>query len=104
MYYAAAAATILVVITLIYLNKFELGHHSHTIRLTTSDKINQMVAVISVLTHYGVSINQIMVNNHLDGLVVIEININASRKHQLHELIHKLNELEGISRVSIDRE
>jgi putative Mg2+ transporter-C (MgtC) family protein len=104
MYYAAAAATILVVITLIYLNKFELGHHSHTIRLTTSDKINQMAAVISVLTHYGVSINQIMVNNHLDGLVVIEININASRKHQLHELIHKLNELEGISRVSIDRE
>ena len=104
MYFAAAVSTILVVFTLIYLNKFELDHNTYTIRITTSDQINQMAAIISAFAQHGVHINQMTINNQDHGIVTIGITVNAPKRHQLQQLMVKLNELEGISRASIDRE
>jgi putative Mg2+ transporter-C (MgtC) family protein len=104
MYYAAAIATILVVLTLLYLNRFELGHHQYSMRITTSDQINQMAAIFTAFVHHGIEISQMTINNQTEGIATIELAINAPRKARLRDLVVKLNELEGIQEAVIIQE
>jgi len=101
MYYAAAIATILVVFTLVYLNKFEIGHHPYSIRITANDQINQMAPIFTAFVQHGIEITQLTISNQTEGVVTIDMTINAPRKAKLRELVVKLNELEGIQEAVI---
>ncbi len=101
MYFPAAVATILVVLTLVYLNKFELGHHRYSMRITASDQINQMAALFTVFVQHGIEISQLSIDNQNHGVATIELTISAPRKAKLRELIVRLNELEGIQEAVI---
>lgn len=101
MYHAAAVTTILVVLTLFYLNKVELGHGRYTMRITTRDQINQIAAVFAVFAQFGIEISQMTLSNQNDGVATIELAVNTPRKARIRELAVKLNELEGIQEAVI---
>ncbi len=101
MNYTAIIASVLIVLVLTYLNRFEVWH-SYTIVITTNNQNEEFEDIFALLTEYDVTINKMSMTNQAADSVIINLSIDTLKKERLHELVIKLNQLDDVVTTTIE--
>lgn len=90
LYYPAVIAAVIVVLTLIFLNKFEFGSSAKIIRIITSNQPGQLSHIYTVLAKFNFKINNINLFNDPSGNSNIEITVAKPQEDQIAKLFKEL--------------
>lgn len=102
LYLPAIIATLLIVLTLFYLNRIELAHNVRTIRITALDRPGQVADILAVIGKHNININQIEMSNDNSGNANIELVLDVPKKEGIEKLLIDLNTLDEISKLAVE--
>lgn len=102
MYVPAIITTLLVVVTLVLLKRFDPYHALHTLTITTIDRPAQLVEVFAVLADHNVNVKQIMLASGENANLNLELIIDTKYKKQIERLLVSLNEIKEVSKAVIE--
>lgn len=90
LYYPAIIATVIVVLTLIFLNRIELGNDAKIIRIITRDKPGQLAEIYGIFAQFDFSITHINLHNDSSGNSNIELTVCCPQDKQIALLFKEL--------------